>query len=246
MFFNFLKKKIVVDTFTNNPLLAQSTACIQPAARFYPDWWKATNKTFSSVNGNNMVIDGPTIKSCQGIIDLYKNSFILPLWSDLVMEVYEDNYSWQWAELSSPDINSHPPAQFDNPVNNLSQWHHAKFVSPWFCVSKSDIKFACVEPVWTTIENNYFIKYLSGVIDFKYQHSMNINMFIPKIPRRLKFDFAQPIYQIIPLTDSYEIEFKPQVVDSNEWSRLTKITTWRPFFRRNHVKTCPFKGKLYE
>jgi hypothetical protein len=89
------------------------------------------------------------------------------------------------------------------------------------------------------------------VIDFKYQHSSNINFIAPR-GRRFEMFAGQPLAHIIPLSDK-NIEIKTHVIMNNDLEGLKLLNNNYPFFNRSHRKMkkiidgqeakskCPFR-----
>jgi hypothetical protein len=241
MFF-FRKKKLIVEAFTKVPQIAEVGL---PLARHYiPDWWKEIPRSRNFANPTGMTVPAHTMKTCAGFIDLYKIGVIQPLHSELIIEVNETSYTWQYADRLSPPVVEHPSHQYATEKYDFSKWRHAKIESPFLVRCNKDVKFLGIEPTYNQLLNDYGIKTLPGVVDFKYQHGLNVPMFIPAIIRRIKLDYGYPLYQWICLDSDYDVEWKPIVVDDNEYRKIEYASNYRPHFIANFrkVKNCPFSG----
>ena len=270
MFF-FKKKKLVVECFTQSESLAE--VGIPKAARFFPDWWKDLPKSIDLPNSlaqlnppmqNPLEPDSPdsqekrllpqnhlnrvkfptfTMKTCAGFLDLYKIGNIVPLWSEIIIEVDEFSYKWRAADKNCPPIVQHPKFQFSTEKYKINEkWRHAKFESPWTLRCSKDVKFLMTEPSYNQLNNDYGIKILPGVIEFKYQNSLNVNTFIPARPRRIELDYLYPMAHLICLDNNYNVEFKSIQVSADEYGKLNRISKHKPFFLNsfNKIKKCPF------
>jgi hypothetical protein len=240
--FLFKKKKLILECFTRIPRIAEIG--IPRASAFIPEWWKAVPKALNLPNPQGMVMPTHTMKTCAGFIDLYQQGNIQPLWSELIIEVNEKSYTWQFADNFSPPIIEHPKNQYATEHFNFNNWRHAKFESPWLVKCNKDVKFLGFEPSYNHLLNDYGLKMLPGVVDFKYQHGLNVNVFIPAIIRRIKLDYCYPMYQWICLDSDYDVEWKPIVVDEIEYRKVEYSSNHRPYFIGTFKKArkCPFSG----
>lgn len=240
--FWFKRKKLVVDAYTKYPQLAEMG--IPYASRFVPDWWKAIPKCLNKPNKDGMVVPSVTMKTCAGIIDLYKEGNILPLWSDLIIDTNENGgYMWQYADSSLPQIVQHGKDQFATESFDFNQYSHAKLQAPWCISTRKDVKFLAIEPTWNNLFNDYGMKYLPGVVNFKHQHGINVNIFLPNTIRRIKMNCGDPLLHWICLDKNYDVEFRPQVVSPSEFEKHEN-GNFRQYFINNFRKSskCPFSG----
>jgi hypothetical protein len=239
--FLFKKKKLILECFTKVKGIADIG--IPPASKFIPDWWKDLPKTIFGPNHVGMAVPRQTMRSCAGFIDLYNRGNILPMWSDVLIEVNETSYTWQFADHNAPGIVEHGPHQYSTENFKFENFKHAKLEAPWLVRCDKDVKFLAIEPVYNNLVNDYGIKYLPGVVDFKYQHGINVNFFIPSVIRRIKINYLDPLYHWICLDDAYNVEFKSILVDAVEYEKLERASNFRPHFTGSFLKArkCPFR-----
>ena len=196
-----------VDCFTAC-VPAYEYAPIENATKFYPEWWKKLPKE-SLGHQPKPWIPQPTMKSCQGFIDSYRNSLIMPMWSDTLIKVNENNldvtFSHNWF---------HQSHDYFQREGYLKNFHHLKIISPWIFKTKQDIYWSFKKPIYN-FENPLDFLLFEGVIEFKYQHSTNINIGIKKINKTIKLNFRDPIVLLTPHTEK-KIKFKNHFVDSME------------------------------
>jgi hypothetical protein len=242
MFF-FRKNKLVVEAFTKVQPLADIG--IPRASQFIPEWWKNLPKTIYGPNENGMAVPRQTMRSCAGFIDLYNRGHILPMWSDVLLEINETSYTWQFADHNAPGIVEHGKHQYTTEEYKFDHYRHAKLEAPWLVRCNKDVKFLAIEPTYNNLVNDYGIKYLPGVVDFKYQHGINVNLLLPAQIRRIKINHLDPLYHWICLEDDYNVEFKSIVVDSLEYEKLERASNFRPHFTGSFLKArkCPFNNK---
>jgi hypothetical protein len=215
--FWFKKKPIVVDCFVND---ANVFNHFKPdkAVKFLPAWWKKIPKELI-VEDN--FFPYPTMKKCDGFINLYKQGIILPMWNDLALEVGPEgstDFKWQFADFHS-QLNFHAPEQsnyFINPEDTL----HVKILSPWKIKTSEDILWHCNDVFWNQI--NMFRRVCPGVISFKYQHATHINLVIKRGPiKRVEtIPFLEPMLHLIPITER-PVDLRHHLLTDEEFKRLT-------------------------
>jgi hypothetical protein len=247
--FLFRNKKIVVDAFTNYAEVHQHFS-IQRSTNHYPDWWKALPKTYETKTFHNVNIELPTTKTCVGIINYFKNSFTMPLWSDVVLQTEEDgSYVYEFSARNSLGIETHPKSQYGHEFDN---YIHMKFLAPWVLTEKTGVNFLAAAPTWNLSQHLNDIHILPGIIDFKYQYAMHVNMFLPKKQNRIFLESEMPFLNLIPLTEK-EVEFRTHLISNEEFVRKQNITGATTSFIRKYFKNkkrmetqnrsgCPFTG----
>lgn len=240
--FIFKKSKIIVDCFiTDEHILKYSP--IEKANKFIPEWWK--NTPLINKDENNHIY--PTIKSCAGIIEHYKKGIIIPMWSDLSINIDKNQYTWQFSDgISSADV--HNQTLWENFID-FKLNVHIKLHSPWFLKTKEDIHWVCIEPFWNNIiKNNYMT--VPGTLSFKHQHTTNISLMIPNNISQFNIEHGHPMYHLIPLTEK-ELIIKHHLVTEKEINqyKVRNITFSNTYYKRigldikNDTKKCPFHFK---
>jgi len=238
--FLFKKKKIILDCFTYNSS-AYEYGKIERASKFYPDWWKNTPRELSK----NSKSGTANIKTCTGLIENYQYGVMLPLWSDLNISIngVDKTCRWEFADGTSR-IESHGPAQWDkyaDPNTNI----HLKMLTPWMFKCKEDVPFMYMRPYW-----NYqpfsSISVPTGIINFKYQHSPNFNMFINStLDAHIELKHGDPLAHMIPI-DNREVTIHNHLIDDKEYNKIfTKLSfdgnynTVKKLMQEKESK-CPF------
>jgi len=238
--FIFKKSKIVLDCFTSNKNVLEFTP-IDKAIKFYPEWLKNTPKFLDKT-----FYPASTIKNCTGIIDYYKQGFMIPLWTDLSINVQNRSYQWQFADYKS-EAKEHNSAQWDTYVS-AQNYGHLKLISPFKIISKNDIDFHFTKPFWNfEPKSSYYIP--SGNVNYKYNHSTEINMFIDLTENKvINIDLGTPLAHIIPLTDK-EVILKHHLISDEEYKNLPVIHTFVNSYSKykklvqNKESKCPFGFK---
>jgi hypothetical protein len=237
----FKKKKIVVDCFTSN-VNAYDLFPIKESKEFYPEWWKNLPKIEPTENKNGMLINRSNMKRCEGFMSLYQQGFIIPLWSDVVIQTQAVNCLFEFADGIS-NLTHHGGDQLSQEWYN---YVHAKFESPWRIQEKTGVKFAFIQPSWNTPRDLMFSHTPPGVIDFKYQHTSSINIFLLK-SKRYEWSAGLPLAQLLPLSEN-NIELKTHFVSDNELNVSRVMNRNLPFFESAYRKLkkikqgqCPYK-----
>ena len=239
MLFLFKKPKLVIDCFTNRPDVFNFSK-IDYAHKFYPEWWKQTPKSYMS-----NFYKRSTIKKCRGIIDNYRYGAMVPLWCDLALSVKNKQYQWQFSDFTTR-CEIHESKQWDT-FADPTNYGHLKIVSPWHINCKSDTKFYWTLPFWNhAIDISYHV--IPGMLEFKYNHAININMMI-----NLQQDFTHiikaytPMVHMIPVSDK-ELVIKHHLISKEEFNNLfdnmTHSFTNKYQIHKNNIdrqeSKCPF------
>lgn len=225
--FTIFKKlnPIVVDAFT----YIESAHVHHPpelSKKFIPDWWKNlpknnTDDLTSLLNENNM-------RRCVGFVDLFKKGFMIPMWSDLGIELSNENnqltYRYHFADnISSAQV--HEYKQFQNFVNpNLFQ--QFKATAPWKIKTKENIDFVYVQPTWNWQNSIKDVILLPGILNFKYQNVCNLQILVeyPSVGTKfLLFPAGTPTCQLIPMSDR-PIKIITHLIEKSKYDYLGNMT----------------------
>jgi len=229
------RKKIVVDCFTTH-VDAHDTFPIQLTNKFYPNWFKRLPNAFPVETRNGVELENKTMKSCYGFINHYRKGFVLPLWSDVIIQTQSDamgnNYSFQYADGHS-EVGVHPMDQMGPEFSSLI---HVKLVSPWRIREKTGVEFVYMEPTWSQPADLLTMSTPPGTIEYKYQHTSSVNMFLEK-GRRYSFNAGRPMAHLIPLSDK-EVELKCHLVSPLEMDNEIRRVMHNgfPFFNDGYPK----------
>jgi len=213
MMFFFKHKEIVLDCFTDSKFTLEHFP-ISRSENFYPEWWKNLSKEYKE--GENFWPTS-TMKRCRGIIDFYCDSFTIPLWSDLMLSIENQNvksFRWQFAQKSfGATIHA-----ADQRGEWLKDSHgHLKLDSPWQIKCSESVKFSWI-PDFYNFDNSWSISILPGIVDFKFNNSTNINLMI-KYPEIYKQEFllpaGHPMIMLKPYSEK-SIKIKLHLIDSTE------------------------------
>ena len=199
---------------------------------------------------HNIIIETSTIKRCIGFLDLYKNSFTLPLWSDVCVNVTEHGLAWKFADGESL-ITIHNPIQYGN---NFSDLRHIKIMCPWILHEKTGCNFVYMQSTWSMLDSKLKnLIMLPAVTNFKHQHVLHVNTFLPSKTESYFAKLGTPLVHLIPMTDN-EVEFKSHHISGDEYRTMSKSKRFPTFSNgynfakkksdeRESEKKCPFHFK---
>lgn len=236
MFFFFKRRKIVIDCFTNNGAM-NDLYPIDYTIKFLPKWWKSTPSTFKVNSKYGVDLDIPTIKHCPSFKQLYQTGFIIPIWCDL--EVRTTDNEWK-AEFSDQTFNLDYHSVHQLPKEYNDYYFNFKIQSPWLMKEKTGIKFLWNNVLWNNFNNLHKYMIVQGMIEFKNNHSCNINFMIPRKDSSISIQSGTPLVQVIPLTE-HKIQIKRHVIDTNEYE---KIKRYDPVSLRKFISTYNTHKKI--
>lgn len=235
--FWFKKSKIILDCFTYRQGIFENCK-IDHANKFFPEWWKKLPK---EVYQQDKFTPTPTMKTCSGFLDLYRHGVIVPMWTDLKVEIEStasDFYRWQFAdEVSSAVV--HPSFQHGFDIRKYS---HLKLEGPWRFKCNQDVNWLWIQPDYN-MQTFTDYKILSGKVNLKHVPYLNINlMFIrEEKPKLVTIEYKKPLVHLIPNVEK-ELEVRHHLVTPQEYSRIE--------FHRSHFigsyekqrkeRKCPF------
>jgi len=221
MMFWFKKKKIVVDCLTNIDSVHELYK-IRKAAVYYPEDIKSlTPNTRVKHPQTNIEYDISTIKKCNGINEMYKRGFIMPMWTDFICQP-KSAAAGNSAIGMMPrhfSYESHPRDQFTGLYNNYT---HVKLESPWLFKEKTGVRFIWKPADWNIhkFSKNFVIP--TAVLWFNDQSSTNINMFIDTNSDDFTILGGTPMIHMLPLSED-NVEIKCHLVSPEEMNSSLAI-----------------------
>ena len=168
------------------------------------------------------MIDTPTWKKCRGIIDLFTVGFILPNWADCQVEMFDDgkfNVSNHHIPNAAISVGYHDRNQYGNTI--FKDYGHIKFDSPWFLREKTGVQFPWNPCLYHDTNQKDIIQILPGVMDYKYQMSTNVNMFIKK-GSIAKFYAGDPLVHIIPISEK-KVKLHHHLLSEEEYQKVISL-----------------------
>lgn len=166
-----------------------------PSGKMMPEWLRKAPTHLPYRMDDNT--DVKTIKTCPGVVDLVSQGYIMPAWTDFVLDRRVDehgdsstiNTGWR------PDMNGHflEEQVIMNPPEGHSKYV-LKIDGPWLMIT---------EPGWSTLvlplpySEEHRFNVMPGIIDTDIAHQMNFIFTLPN-PGRVEIEAGDPIFQMIP------------------------------------------------
>jgi hypothetical protein len=182
----------------------------------------------------------PTMKGCAGLVDYYKNSVALPLWSDLSIKVNGLDYEWQFSDRFS-QIETHSlPVQATNFVKDYG---HIKIKSPWIIKTKENINWVWSKPSYSFCEDDMDLEIVPGITNFSKQFGNNINLLI-KLNQNKTYNLrvGQTLVHLTPMTEN-KIEIVRHLISEEEHEKI-KYTANMISFVNKYKKIDELKQKF--
>lgn len=215
----------------------------QAAARFFPDWFKKMRPTHE-VKPNNKFPFGiseklplsnvnATVKRCPGIISYLSEGYVLPLWSDIVVQSRGDNL-YAFGANATGQVSMHSRDMHFNTMPVSDEYHKnaLKFINPW------KVKTA---PGWSVMISAPFYHFedrfevLPGVVDSDVYHHIHVNTLVRKQDGDMQLSMGMPFVHIIPFQrESTDMECR---VSTEEDKKLIENLRFRMdrFFAKNKM-----------
>ena len=232
------RKKIVVDCFTTDSF-AYKYAPIVRGPKAFPDWWKKLPS--NDPNDIDYAKANMNMKRCYGFLEVFKQSFILPCWTDLRIKV-SPNDGYSWITSSGPAPIEHDKSQYEG---GFTDYYHSKLTSPWFFKESSGAHFLFTPATWNL--ENYDFLMPPGIVEYDTNHSTNVNILMPKkkVDYSIFIPIGKPLVHIIPLREDAKFEIKNHLVSEDELNKITpRASTLRGIFPLMEMKKkqskCPF------
>ena len=246
----WIKPSVInVDCFTHNDMVYEHFR-IDRASKFFPEEIKLLpNHVELKANHhpNSFLMEKiGTLRKCNGIVDLFSVGMILPLWSNIHIEVTKEGQIFHVDRIARADdfntFDVHDRIQYGSAI--YGNQVNVKLLTPWYLEEKSGVKFTWNMCDWHRTDIAHKVRVVSGVLDFKYQHQLNTNLFIEK-NCIIKYNAGDPLVHMIPLSEK-RLKLHHHLIDRNEFidrSRKTMIETQYPNHRKlkDQVEAkCPF------
>ena len=216
MFVFAKRSEIVLECFTARQDVFQYFP-IANTGKHLPDWWKDLPRPVE-----NLPTTQTNMRRCAGFVDLFRQGFVVPLWSDLGFTVGDNKQlTWGYAD-SIANVDFHSVEQRGG-FAPQAQYTNAKITPPWYVRSNSAVEWLFSAPTYNQASLTDYVV-CPGVANFKYQFSVNVNIFIPnEVPRTFVIPHGRPLVQLVPLTER-KIKLKTHLVTDDEFLRLkTKV-----------------------
>lgn len=195
-----------------------------------------------------------SLKGCVGLRDYYKNGFCIPLWSDMELGVFPSSGERGVSPEQGPGVDYdaadgyskcyfHRPAQWEH-VFNKEKYAHIKLGSPWLVRCDEDVKFHLGPPAWEFYRIDKRCHILSGVVEFKYQTTSNVNLMIEREaePYYFLLEAGTPMLHGIPLSER-SVKVYTHLLEDDEYFRLERENN-RCFYHNTYLKSKTLLKKM--
>jgi len=224
------RKKITVDCFTYHTAIEKEFT-ISKAVNFYPEWFKKLKTTYMEPANEKNKVEylRSTMKMCEGFRDYYSQGFIIPLWSDLIINV-KKNIGYDFLFSAQNDVLCHIEHHNHNEYGNMfNKYIHGKIITPWLIKEKSGVKFLWTEPKWNMIKYWNNINIVPGVCSYNLQSTAHINMFFTNETKRIELSAGQPMAHIVPISEN-EIELKTHLLEKKDYDKIQDLSSYTSKF----------------
>ena len=233
----WFKKDVVLHAYTCRAEIFDHAKIYRAVAK-KPEWWKSLKNCKDDDPEPNM-------KSCVGINEMYNNSIVLPLWSDLIFEydgVGGGDWRYQFADETSV-AKPHNPTSY-NGWADKDNYQHMKLSSPWKIECDSNVNFLCTNAAYENESPlDWFVP--NGMLSFNRQNGVDVNMFFKRdaAPKKVFIRYNTPILMLVPLTER-KVRVEHHLISDEEWVKLTQRSRRHLAFQKSYykIKKCPFSG----
>lgn len=228
-----------IEFFTEVPeLLGQSPI---PASKFYPAWFKSmppshdvpVSKGFPFGLANSLRLSNvnATIRRCPGVISYLATGWIIPLWSDFVVQVRQ-NTIYAFGSNETAYVSMHSREKHFHTMPEMSGYYPEplKFTNPWKVITPPGYSILLCAPFYH-FEERFTV--VPGVIDSDTYHHMHVNTFFKNTVGDYELKMEMPFVQVIPFArDTLGAEVREATSSDKERLRKLKFQSDR-FFRKN-------------
>ena len=218
----------------------------QPASKFIPEWYKKMPKardpkTYDPKNTTTYINkDGlqhrHTMKQCVPVQDYLTSGYIVPLWTDLTITLFDGKLGAVWPDSTVDVMRFHMNVQFTGcPIEKQNADYSAvgKLMSPWLYKTPKGYSSLFFSPRYT--ENK--IEILPAIVDTDVYHEVNFPFVYHGKDTETTFDLGTPIIQVLPFKrDTWTAEYE---IGSPKKSRQLINTVfdagYRKFFHSKKV-----------
>ena len=248
MIFFFKTKPIVIDAFTPSERIAKDYP-ISLSNKHTPDWWRSLAPDMPTMP-QWPKIKISTMKRCQGFIDMYANSYTLPLWTDINVELdytgREPKDGYTCADTITKLV-GHDSKQWEGFLDP-NKFHHYKIMAPWYMRGKDNVSWSYTQSTWSHGHLLNDVTILPAQLNFKYASAINVNAMFHIGPTRRNSIFLEaglPLVNLVPISDrKVDLRIHPVTQDEfNKYMYLGKFNGWNKEvqkYRDTPSKKCPF------
>jgi len=221
----------------------------QPATKFIPEWYKKMPNARCPHTGDPKaeavwtepgkgLVHGHTMKQCVPVLDYLTAGYIVPLWTDLTITLYDGKLGGVWPDSTTDVMRFHLNPQFTgSPIEKQNTDYSAigKLMSPWLYKTPKGYSSFFFSPRY--IENE--IEILPAIVDTDTYHEVNFPFVYHGTKTETTFDLGTPVIQVIPFKrDNWTSEFE---IGSPRKSRQLLNTVFSAGYRKFFHKKKTYK-----
>ena len=187
----------------------ENFAPVKPSNYYLPKWFKGMNEYITQDAGHEkgkkgyfgkskdiaIKWTGGTVKRCPAIVDLITEGFIIPMWSDFLIQRNMDYMEWDNKGVSQYGIDFHNHAQISGwDLKKTDFPEGVKFINPWRIYTPPGYSVIFIAPTYQ-FEKRFTV--LPGIVETDKYHHINF----PSIWHTTKdtvIERGTPFIQVIP------------------------------------------------
>lgn len=204
-----MARKPVIEFFTEHEELLDYPPV--PAGKMFPDWFKQMAPSIALPPGQKRFPFGlsdrlrisnvnATIKRCPGLLSYLAEGYLVPLWSDFVVQIRGDKlYVEASNDFGSVSLHS-KHHQYDRmPLPDGYVPDSVKFVNPWKVKTPKGWSVMLSAPFYH-LEDRYLVA--TGVVDSDVYHHIHVNTFFRKRDADHQLKLGTPFVHVMPFQRS--------------------------------------------
>ena len=201
-----------------------------PAASSYPEWFKkmppahavAPDKgfPFGLTAGLRLSNVNATVRRCPGLISYMSTGWLVPLWSDFVVQV-RSNSIYAFGSNESAYVSLHSREKHFHTMPNLQGYYPEplKFKNPWKVKTPPGYSILVCAPHYY-YEQRFQVA--PGVIDTDNYHHMHVNAFFRNESADHELKMGVPFIQVIPFQRS-TLQAEVRAASEGDKQRLKRL-----------------------
>lgn len=193
-------------------------APVKPSKFFLPKWFKDMDEYiiqdavhekgkpnyFGKSKETAIKWSGGTVKRCPAIVDLLTEGFIIPMWSDFLVQRDMETLEWDNKGMLQYGIEFHSKQQITGwKLKKTDFPEGVKFINPWRIYTPKGYSVMFMQPTYQ-FENRFTV--LPGIVETDSYHHINF----PTIWHTTKdavIDRGTPFIQVIPFKrDEFDLD----------------------------------------
>jgi hypothetical protein len=213
-----------------------------PARKALPEWFKQMSPSIELPPGTSRFPFGiskalklsnvnATIRRCPGIISYFSEGYLVPLWSDFLVQIRGKTvYCAGSNELGKASPHSKEMQYNTMPLPDDYLEDSVKFLNPWKVRTP---------PGWSVLVSQPFYHFeqrftaLTGVIDSDVYHHLHVNTFFRKGDRDHQLKMGMPFLHVMPF-ERKDLELEVRVTNDEDRKRLKRLDFQaKRFFGKN-------------